>query len=181
MYIVRWDGFYSTIYMYNLRDLSTWLCNMISEIRRLMIIPIICKLIWDLKKQYLFWQTEYFDLSFLAHLSWKLKWAFLIAFRPSSVCPSVNFSYFRLLLQNHWANFNQTCHKASLGEGNSSLFKWRAPPFSKGRLLRNSENKLTKFKKSSPEPLSQFQPNLAQSILGWRGFKFVQIKGPALL
>ena len=48
----------------------------------------------------------------LGHLSWKLKWAFLIAFRPSfvclSVCPSVNFSYFRLLLQNYWANFNET-------------------------------------------------------------------------
>ena len=25
-----------------------------------------------------------------------------------SVCQSVNFSYFRLLLQNHWVNFNQT-------------------------------------------------------------------------
>ena len=67
---------------------------------------------------------------FLAHLSWKLKWAFLIAFRPSSVClsvclsvcPSVNFSYFRLLLKNHCTNFNQTWHKTSLGEGNSSLF-----------------------------------------------------------
>ena len=33
---------------------------------------------------------------------------------------------------------------------------------------------------SSPEPLSQFQPNLAQSILGWRGFTIVQKKGPTL-
>ena len=40
-----------------------------------------------------------------------------------SVCLSVNFSYFRLLLKNHWANLNQTWHKASLGEGDSSLFK----------------------------------------------------------
>jgi hypothetical protein len=31
-------------------------------------------------------------LSFLAHLSWKLKWAFLIALCPSSVCPSVCLS-----------------------------------------------------------------------------------------
>ena len=31
-----------------------------------------------------------------------------------------------LLFQNYWANFNQTWHKASLGDGNSSLFKWRA-------------------------------------------------------
>ena len=33
---------------------------------------------------------------------------------------------------------------------------------------------------SSPEPLGQFQPNLAQIIFGWRGFKFVQMKGHAL-
>ena len=53
-------------------------------------------------------------LFFLAHLSWKLKWAFLItcclSVRPS-VCLSVNFSQFHLLFQNHWANFNQTWHK----------------------------------------------------------------------
>ena len=36
------------------------------------------------------------------------------------------------------------------------------------------------FSTSSPEPLGQFQPNLAQSILGWRGFKFVQMKGPTI-
>ena len=40
--------------------------------------------------------------------------------------------------------------------------------------------KLFTFSSSSPEPLGQFQPNLAQSILGWRGFKFIQMKGPAL-
>ena len=42
--------------------------------------------------------------------------------RPS-VCSSVNFSHFHLLLKNHWANFNQTWHKASLGDRDSSLFK----------------------------------------------------------
>ena len=66
-------------------------------------------------------------LQFWAHLSWKLKWVFLIAFLPSSVClsvrPSVNFSYFWLLLQNHWANFNQTWHKASLSEWDLIFFK----------------------------------------------------------
>jgi hypothetical protein len=33
------------------------------------------------------------------------------------------------------------------------------------------------FSTSSPEPLGQFQPNLAQIIFGGRGFKFVQMKG----
>ena len=40
--------------------------------------------------------------------------------------------------------------------------------------------KLFIFSSSSPEPLGQFQPNLAQSVLGLRGFKFVQMKSPAL-
>ena len=34
--------------------------------------------------------------------------------------------------------------------------------------------------KISPESPGQFQPNLARSIIGWRKFKSVQIKGPAL-
>ena len=55
-----------------------------------------------------------FDL-FLAHLSRRLEWAIVIATvrrpsvrRPSSVRPSVNFSHFRLLLQNHWKDFDET-------------------------------------------------------------------------
>ena len=46
--------------------------------------------------------------------------------------------------------------------------------------VRLSVCKLFTFSSSSPEPLGQFQPNLAQNILGWREFKFVQMKGPAL-
>ena len=41
--------------------------------------------------------------------------------------------------------------------------------------------KLFTFSTTSQEPLGQFQLNLAQSILGFRGFKFVQMKGQALL
>ena len=40
------------------------------------------------------------------------------------------------------------------------------------RCCRCRCRKLFTFSSSSPEPLGQFQPNLAQSILGWRGFKF---------
>ena len=43
------------------------------------------------------------------------------------------FTFSHLLPQNHWANFNQTWHKASLCKGDSSLFKWRALLFVKGR------------------------------------------------
>jgi hypothetical protein len=56
--------------------------------------------------------------SFLAHLSWKLMWAFLIAHCPSvslSVCLSVcKLLPFQLVFQNHWANFNKTCFLKSL-------------------------------------------------------------------
>jgi hypothetical protein len=40
---------------------------------------------------YIYWKNslQMFFIPFLAHLSWKLKWAFLIAFCPSSVRPSV--------------------------------------------------------------------------------------------
>ena len=110
-----------------------------------------------------------FQPDFLAHLSQRLKWAFLIKICQLSVVVVVvvnvvvvNFSHFHLLLQNHWANFNQTWHKASLGAGDSSLFKWRVSPFSKERLLQNWKHIIKFLKSSSPEPLGQFQPNLAK-------------------
>ena len=79
--------------------------------------------------------------AFLAHLSWRLKWAFLIKICLFSfivvliivVVIVVNISNFHLVLQNHLANFNQTWHKASLGEVDLNFFKWRATSFSKGR------------------------------------------------
>ena len=37
-----------------------------------------------------------------------------------------------VFLKNHLSNFNKTWHNAFFGEGESSLFKWRAPPFSRG-------------------------------------------------
>jgi hypothetical protein len=66
----------------------------------------------------------------LAHLSWKLKWAFLIA-RCQSVCPSVNFSHFDFFFLNHWAN---TCISTIFGIIHARWnFKWRGTPFYKGR------------------------------------------------
>ena len=40
--------------------------------------------------------------------------------------------------------------------------------------------KIFTFSFSPPEPLYQFQPYLAQSILGRRGFTFFQMNGPSL-
>jgi hypothetical protein len=43
------------------------------------------------------------------------------------------WSFNNLLFQNQWANFNQTQNKSSLGKGDSSFFKLRGLPISKGR------------------------------------------------
>ena len=70
-----------------------------------------------------------FKVKYIVFSSHELKAQVSFSDRLSSVCPSVsvhpsiNFSYFQHLLQNHWANFNQTWHKASLRKGDSSLFK----------------------------------------------------------
>ena len=80
------------------------------------------------------WMMTYFKLTW-AESSSELFWSPVVRrlFVRPSVRQSVNFSHFHLLLQNHWVNFNQSWHKASLGKGDLSLFKWRALSFSKGR------------------------------------------------
>ena len=114
----------------------------------------------------------------LAHLSRNLKWACLIKICQLSVFV-VNFSHFHFLLQNHWIYFNQTWHKPSIAEQNSSLFKWRVSSFSRGRWYWNSKNTLTKFMKIFFwEPLSQFQPNLTQCILGLRDSSLFKWRAP---
>ena len=83
------------------------------------------------------------SFSFLRLLSRRLKWAFLITICQLYVV--VKFLHFLNLLQNHWANCNQTWYKASLGKGDSNFFKWRTMPFTKWRYLGNYKNKLTTF------------------------------------
>ena len=62
-------------------------------------------------------------IPFLANLSRRLKWAFLITICLLSVVivDVINCSHFHLLLQNHWANFNQTWHQC--------IFGWRGFKF----------------------------------------------------
>jgi hypothetical protein len=47
---------------------------------------------------------------FLVHLDPGSMWTIVITWRPSSV----NFSHFKLLHRNHWANWNQTYQECSL-------------------------------------------------------------------
>ena len=84
------------------------------------------------------WQgKDFIVVGFLVHLNRRLKWVFLITICMLSVVVFVvvivvgvvvNFSHFCLLPQNHWASYNQSC-KTFLGDGVSSLFKWRATSF----------------------------------------------------
>ena len=47
------------------------------------------------------------------------------------------------------------------------------PALFQGDIITKKRKYMNKIlKSSSPEPLSKFQPNLAQSILVWRGFKY---------
>ena len=44
-----------------------------------------------------------------------------------------------LLLQNHWANFNQTQHKAALGKGNSSFNHIKNHALFQGEIIKNAK------------------------------------------
>ena len=128
------------------------------------------------KNAYFWYEKNYW---FLAHLTRRHKWTPLIRICPLFVLVVdivvvvlvvgvivvvvVNCSHFHLLLQNHRVNFNQKFCPFPRGDNNEI-----------GKIHWRNLNK-----SASQEPL-QFQSNLAQSILGWRGFKFHQMKGPAL-
>jgi hypothetical protein len=120
----------------------------------------------------------YLTQTFLAHLSWKLKWAILIAFCLSSVFLYVNFYIFDLFSRttgpiltklgtNHpwgsWSEGIQFCPN----EGD-----WLSP--------RGHNSKRVKiqwqFLKSSPQPAGQIQSNLVHIIFGWREFKFFKYR-----
>ena len=84
----------------------------------------------------------------LAHLSRRLKWALSIV-RRHRCCRCCRQLFTFSSSSPEPLGFNETWHKASLGgEGDSNLFRWRAPSFSKWRLLRNIKNTLLKLKKN---------------------------------
>ena len=76
------------------------------------------------------------------------------------------------------SHFNKIWHPWEKGVQDSSN---EGPIPFQGEIIMKLWKKIDKFKKSSsPEPLSQFQPNLVQGIFGLRGIKFVQLKGSVL-
>ena len=106
-------------------------------------------------------------ISSFAHLSQRLKWAFLIknlsVVRRCRRCST----HLHLLLQKHMTKFNQNLHKASLNPLWKGITVYSKD--GRNRFPRGDNNKLKKIHwktfKMSPEPLAKFQPNQAQSII----------------
>ena len=106
---------------------------------------------------------------FLAHLSRRLKWTFLITICPFSVfVVVVNFSHFHLLLQNHWANFNQTVHKLSLGEGIQVYSKMKGPALFQGQII-------TKLRKNIDNRLNLLQNHWANFSQTWHKSSLTEV------
>ena len=133
--------------------------------------------------------------SFLAHLSWKLKWAILIACCPSSVCPSVcklfTFSTSSLKLLGQF----QPNLAGSIIRGWGWGFKF-VQMMPQGSVLKGQKGENVLFRKkscqkalermilyyawgtrkSSMKLLIRMAQYLAWSFLATRKFKFVQAK-----
>ena len=108
--IVHWKT-YSTLFIANFDDYILILIENKSICFFLDICFIFCSILKQCQLK--IWRKN--TVSFLTHLSQMLRWAFLIKICPLSVIVVVvNFSHFHLLLQNHWANFNQTWHKVGI-------------------------------------------------------------------
>jgi hypothetical protein len=96
--------------------------------------------------------------------SWpeRIKWAFLIS-AVSGLFVCLSF----LLLQNHCANFNQACHKSSLGGGNIEVCSNEGQcPSPREDNSKRVEIILMIFK--NPFLKNQFHSNLLQIFLMWR-------------
>ena len=112
---------------------------------------------------------------FLAHRSQRLKWAIVIAHRPSSVrpssvCPSVRkLSHFRLLLWNRWTEFNETWQEARSQRPLPSLcFSGRSEKQDGRPGLWFAET----FSTSPLKPLNRIQRNLTGSKISTPSTKF---------
>ena len=113
------------------------------------------------------------NVSFLAHRSRRLKWAIVIAHRPSSVRPlSVRrkLSHFRLLLWNHRTEFNETWQEARSQRPLPSLcFSGRSKKQDGRPGLWLAET----FSTSPLKPLNGIQWNLTGSKISTPSTKFV--------
>ena len=114
---------------------------------------------------------------FLAHLSWKVKWAFMIACRPSSVCPPVR----KLFTLSSSSPEQQGQFQQNLEQSiDSFLLKWKARPFFKGRYYEIAKIFWQNLKLFSSRTTGPVSAKLGTSIHGWRESKFYQMRGHVL-
>ena len=131
---------------------------------------------------YVFWRKTFFWKIYTFFLYYKFMYCatgFQVGYKQDYMiknCPSVTklvmFIYHFFLLESffqrhqvtfsHW-NFSVVCHLCCCPFALLLLWTFHIS-----------------INASSPEPSCQFQPNLAQSLLGWREFKFVQMNGHTL-
>ena len=82
-------------------------------------------------------------------------------------------------VQNTVASFNQTWHTASMSQGTSCFFRWRASPFFKGRYLRNTLKKFKTLLKNYWENFNQIWHKTSldegdSSLFKWRTMHQIQ-------
>ena len=83
---------------------------------------------------------------FLTHLSWKLKWAFLITFSPSSVCPSVcKLFLFSTSSKEPLGQFQPNLVHNILGWSEFKSVQIKDPVHFQGEVIAKNENTLTKL------------------------------------
>ena len=110
--------------------------------------------------------------TFLAHLSRRLKWAIVVAHRPSVRPASVvrKLSHFGLLLWNRWTEFNETWQEARSQRPLPSLcFSGRSEKQDGRSGLWLAET----FSTSPLKPLNGIQRNLTESKISTPFTKFV--------
>jgi hypothetical protein len=91
-------------------------------------------------------------------------------------CPSVRPTVWRLcagllhfrLLQNHWANFNQSWLKSSLGKDDSEWCKWRTTPL----IMIDNSKRIKIYWKSFKNLLQNHQANFTKTC-----YKLSLVKG----
>ena len=131
------------------------------------------------------------NLSFLVHLSQRLKCTIVIMRCPLSVV--VNFSHFRLLLWNHWTEFNETwqeartqhplpslCFSGRLEKQDGRPFLWLAETFSTSplKLLNGIQRNLTGSKISMSSTKFVYFGQIRKTrwppwpLIGWDIFDF---------
>mgnify|MGYP003688470181 CR=1 FL=1 len=109
-------------------------------------------------------------VNFQKHFYWTVwpkadKWV-MISKTSQYILPDNTFAFFNISINGHppWKILCNKRENVFLSAHLSWKFKWTFLS--------------VHIPSSSPEPLSQFQGYLAQSILGWRKFKFLEKKDP---